>query len=292
MDLQMPVMDGHKATATIRADARFNDLPIFAMTAHATLEERDLCLANGMNGHIAKPIDPALLFDILGKVPRRSTEAASMDTSTRDGAGSATTAELAAVDGLDSADGLRRVGGNHKLYIKLLRDFESHQADAIEQIRAALATNDIESATRVAHTLKGVAGSLGAGPVQTAAAAVENLLRDRAAADATNSALEQLVAVLDPFLTRLRAALAMGATSAAAAPAVAPAQTRAVAAQLTKLFADFDTSAVTFTEENQASLRPAFDAPTWEQFLRQTQGFAFADAQVLLDQALAHLPAS
>jgi len=84
----------------------------------------------------------------------------------------------------------------------------------------------------------------------------------------------------------------MGATAAAAAPAVAPAHTRAIAAQLSKLFADFDTSAVTFTEENQASLRPAFDAATWEQFLRQTQGFAFADAQALLDQALAHLPAS
>jgi PAS domain S-box-containing protein len=293
MDLQMPVMDGHKATATIRADARFNDLPIFAMTAHATLEERDLCLASGMSGHIAKPIDPALLFDILGKVARRSAGAVSTDTSTRDGAGRATTAELAAVDGLDSGDGLRRVGGNHKLYMKLLREFASHQAYAVEQIRTALATNDIESATRVAHTLKGVAGNLGAGPVQTAAAAVESLLRDRAAADATNSALEQLVAVLDPFLTRLRAALAIGATAAgAAAPAVALAHTRAVAAQLTKLFADFDTSAVTFTEENQASLRPAFDAPTWEQFLRQTQGFAFADAQALLDQALAHLPAS
>jgi hypothetical protein len=94
------------------------------------------------------------------------------------------------------------------------------------------------------------------------------------------------------LLARIRAALAVGAAAAVAAPAVAPAQTRAVAAQLTKLFADFDTSAVTFTEENQASLRPAFDATTWERFLRQTQEFAFADAQGLLEQALARLPAS
>jgi HPt (histidine-containing phosphotransfer) domain-containing protein len=256
------------------------------------MEERDLCLANGMCGHIAKPIDPALLFDTLGKVALRSTEAASTDTSTRNGAGSATTAELPAVDGLDRADGLRRVGGNHKLYMKLLREFTSQQADAVAQIRAALATNDTESATRVAHTLKGVAGGLGAGPVQTAAAAVEKLLRDRAAADATNPALEQLAAVVDPFLTRLRAAVASATTAAPAAPAVAPACTRVIAAQLKKLFAEFDTSAVTFAEEIQASLRPAFDAVTWDQFLRQTQQFAFADAQALLDQALAHLPAS
>jgi hypothetical protein len=62
--------------------------------------------------------------------------------------------------------------------------------------------------------------------------------------------------------------------------------------QLAKLFAEFDTSAVTFTEENEASLRPAFDTDTWEQFLRHTQGFAFADAQTLLDQALARLTES
>jgi two-component system sensor histidine kinase/response regulator len=292
MDLQMPVMDGHQATAKIRADARFNDLPIFALTAHATSEERDLCLANGMLGHIAKPIDPALLFDTLGKVARRPTEAASPDTGTRNGAGSATTAELPAVDGLDSADGLRRVAGNKKLYMKLLREFTSQQADAVAEIRAALAKNDTECATRLAHTLKGVAGSLGAGPVQTAAAAVEKLLRDQAVADATNSALEQLDAVVDPFLTSLRAALGASPIAGAAPPAVAPAHTRAVAEQLKKLFAAFDTNAVTFVEENEAGLRPAFDAATWEQFQRQTQQFAFADAQALLDQALAHLPAS
>src|SRR5262249_30648396 len=166
IDLQMPVMDGHQANAKIRSDPRFASLPIYAMTAHATLEERDHCLANGMSGHIAKPIDPALLFDTLSKVARRSTEAASTDTSPRNGAGSAATAELAAIDGLDSVDGLRRVGGNNKVYVKLLHQFASEQADAAAQIRTALDARDTESATRLAHTLKGVAGSLGAGPVQ------------------------------------------------------------------------------------------------------------------------------
>jgi hypothetical protein len=98
--------------------------------------------------------------------------------------------------------------------------------------------------------------------------------------------------VFEPLLARLRAALALSVPATAAAPAVAPEQTRTVAAQLRKLFTDFDTSAITFTEENQATLRPAFDAAAWDEFLRQTNGFAFADAQALLDQALAHLPAS
>lgn len=57
MDLQMPVMDGYEATGHIRADARFKDLAIVAMTAHAFAEARERCLASGMNGHLAKPID-------------------------------------------------------------------------------------------------------------------------------------------------------------------------------------------------------------------------------------------
>jgi two-component system sensor histidine kinase/response regulator len=291
MDLQMPVMDGHQATSKIRSDPRFTSLPIFAMTAHATLEERDHCLANGMSGHIAKPIDPALLYDTLSKVARQAPEVVTADTVAAVEPATAP-ADLPPVDGLDSADGLRRVGGNNRIYVKLLRQFASQQADVVEKIRAALVTNDHESATRLAHTLKGVAGNLGASPVQDAAAAVEMLLRDGSPADATRPALEQLAGVLDPFLARLRAALAMSTTAAVAAPAVAGTHTRAVAAQLAKLFADFDTNAVTFAEENQASLRPVFDAATWEQFLRLTQEFAFADAQALLEQVLAHLPGS
>jgi hypothetical protein len=65
MDLQMPVMDGFTATETIREDPRFASLPIIAMTAHATLEERDNCIAAGMNEHIGKPIDVACLYDTL-----------------------------------------------------------------------------------------------------------------------------------------------------------------------------------------------------------------------------------
>jgi two-component system sensor histidine kinase/response regulator len=221
-------------------------------------------------------------------VARRAPEAVTPGRSTP--ADVAEPADLPSVEGLDRADGLRRVGGNHKLYVKLLRQFASQQADAVGQIRVALATRDSESATRLAHTLKGVAGNLGAGAVQAAAAAVEKLLRERPPADATNAALEQLSGVLDPFLARLRAVLAKGAAGSAAASAAAPAQIRAVAAQLRKLLSDFDTGAVAFSEENQTSLRPAFDAATWDEFLRLIQGFAFADAQAILDQALAQLP--
>jgi CheY-like chemotaxis protein len=292
MDLQMPVMDGHQATTKIRSDPRFTALPIYAMTAHATLEERNFCLANGMSGHIAKPLDPALLFDTLSKIQRRAAEAVIPDMKAVPDSAATAPSDLPPIEGLVSADGLRRVGGNAKLYVKLLRQFVDQQADVVAEIRAALSANQAESAIRLAHTLKGVAGNLGAMAVQDAASEVETLLRGESESDELNSALAKLSAVLDPLIARLRAALAMTNTAPAAAPAVAATHIRAIAAQLSKLFADFDTSAVTFAEENQASLRPAFDAATWEQFLRHTQAFAFADAQAVLDRALAHLPES
>jgi HPt (histidine-containing phosphotransfer) domain-containing protein len=244
-----------------------------------------------MNGHIAKPLDPALLLDTLSTIPRRVPEVVTRDPGAEPEAAVDALTDIPPVDGLDSADGLRRVGGNAGFYVKLLRQFAIQQADAIGEIRAAMGTNDAERAVRLAHTLRGVAGTLGARNVQDAAGAVETLLRGGSLVDASNAALAHLAAVLDPLLARLRAALAL-TPSAATAPAVATAHTRTVATKLTKLFADFDTSAVTFAEENLTSLRPAFDAVTWEQFLRHTQGFAFADAQALLDQAITRLPAS
>ena len=65
MDLQMPEMDGYQATRKIRSDPRFASFPIIAMTAHATIEERQKCLEAGMNGHVSKPIDPSALFETL-----------------------------------------------------------------------------------------------------------------------------------------------------------------------------------------------------------------------------------
>jgi PAS domain S-box-containing protein len=67
MDIQMPEMDGLEATKIIRSDPRFSNLPILAMTAHAMTGDRELSIEAGMNDHITKPIDQALLFNALVK---------------------------------------------------------------------------------------------------------------------------------------------------------------------------------------------------------------------------------
>ena len=71
MDVQMPEMDGYDATRRIRADGRFADLPIIAMTAHAMVEERQKAADAGMNDHISKPIDPQAMFETLRRHYRR-----------------------------------------------------------------------------------------------------------------------------------------------------------------------------------------------------------------------------
>jgi two-component system, sensor histidine kinase and response regulator len=295
MDLQMPEMDGYQATAKIRGDARFNALPIIAMTAHATIEERQRCLAAGMVDHISKPIDPALLYDIVGRVFKSSAPAA-----TPAGAGKvdglpvqtqpakADDDGLPVIAGLDAQDGLKRVAGNRKLYLKLLRQFAEQQGTAVAQISDALAKSDTALAERLAHTLKGVAGNIGAKPVQTAAGALEKFIRSKAEAGEIESGKKQVTASLDPLVAQLQAALKSTAadTPAAAGPAASPAQSREAATRLAKLLADFDPGAADFVEANQAALRPLFAGDGWAQFEKFVRGYAFADAQAQLEQII------
>ena len=71
MDCQMPVLDGYAATQRLRADPRFESLPIIAMTANALTREVEHALAVGMNDHIAKPLDLAVMFRVLLKWIKR-----------------------------------------------------------------------------------------------------------------------------------------------------------------------------------------------------------------------------
>jgi len=287
MDLQMPVMDGHQATARIRADARLAALPVIAMTAHATVEERDACLAGGMNGHIAKPIEPAVLFATLAAWQRRGAAAAPVRPRSSEAASAGP--ETPAIAGLDVAGGLARVAGNVRLYHRLLRQFAERQSGGAEPIFTALARDDRLAAERLAHALKGVSGNLGATAVHTAAGRVEKMLRDQADEEALAQAVRELQAHLEPFVAAVTAALPATEPVAVESAPVDPARTKAAALELAKLLTGFDAGATAYLEANEKLLRPAFADTLWPQFTRHIQEFAFADAKVLLDQALARM---
>ena len=176
MDLQMPEMDGYQATAGIRAEPRLADLPIVAMTAHAMAEERDRCLAAGMRGHIAKPIDPEVLYRTLMQFHRPGQTSMAPAKTLNHSSPPNPQLEIA---GLDVADGLRRVAGNTKLYRSLLRQFVEQQADAVSEIHAGVERQDFALAERLMHTLKGVSGNLGAKSTSGLAAELETSLRNR-----------------------------------------------------------------------------------------------------------------
>ena len=240
MDLQMPEMDGYQATARLRSDSRLAALPIIAMTAHATVEERQRCFAAGMNDHVAKPIDPAALFEAVGRFYKPSEVAPA-----RDQASSAAPQEaLPPIAGLDTNDGLARVGGNRTLYVKILRQFAEQQGPALDDIADALARGDHALAERLAHTLKGVAGNVGATSVPSAAAVLERAIRDRSNADEVKRAEQQVGSVLGPLVAGIRTAFGAAAPDASApvqpATPTSPARSREAAAQLATLLSDSD----------------------------------------------------
>jgi HPt (histidine-containing phosphotransfer) domain-containing protein len=146
------------------------------MTAHAMAEERDRCLAAGMNAHIAKPIDPELLYRTLMQFYRPGRAVA---VSAKIVDHSPSPDAPFDVAGLDVVDGLRRVAGNVKLYRSLLGQFVEQQADAVSKISASVEQQDFALAERLMHTLKGVSGNLGAKSTNEMAAELEISLRNR-----------------------------------------------------------------------------------------------------------------
>ena len=177
MDMQMPVMDGLTATRELRNNPAYKDLPIVAMTANAMLADRDRCLAAGMNDHVAKPIEPEDLWRALLTWirPRQSLGGAAL----RAPAPLPAVDPWDLVDGLDSSNGLRRVLDKKPLYLSMLRRFMAGQRCAAEAVTAALDNDDRAGAERMAHTLKGVAGNIGANQLQAEAHRLEDAIRDQ-----------------------------------------------------------------------------------------------------------------
>ena len=171
MDIQMPVMDGIQATRLIRADRRFSELPIIALTAHAFAEDKISTHNAGMNDHVTKPIEARELMEsICRQLPQLS---GLRELAEKFGDEMPDNATFIDIPGIDTACALRRVGGKVKLYLDVLKKFRDGQGSAAEQITAALKSGDRLGAERIAHSLRGLAGAIGAAELQEAALEVE-----------------------------------------------------------------------------------------------------------------------
>jgi two-component system sensor histidine kinase/response regulator len=310
MDVQMPVLDGIGATAVIRARPALSALPVIAMTANAMAEDRQRCLDAGMNDFVAKPIDA----DPLGRArlrwtPRRAE--ANGEGVTVAGIAAATVGEPAPgvtglvlpwpVDGLDTTTGLHRCLGKPDFYRSLLQQFVDRQAHIGYQIEQALNATQWERARRLAHTLKGVAGTLGALQLQVMAEAMEQAIVAGQAGAADPAALLPQVRALDECLLLLiqQLTLALGPVrSLAARSANDPEPESAedadvaladIARDLSHLFAQGEFGAVALLNRHSRRLRLAM-GPDFDRLERAVQEFDFGRALMILGETMKIAP--
>jgi signal transduction histidine kinase/CheY-like chemotaxis protein/HPt (histidine-containing phosphotransfer) domain-containing protein len=180
MDMHMPDMSGIDATRAIRKIDRFRFLPILALTAAVTSEDRERCYGSGMNDFVPKPIDPDELVNKLAYW-----------TSVESEADSAAITPKVVLDGFDLTN-LRRIMSDEKAMIHLLKRFCNHNVDSLIQIKAAIDAQQINTAERLVHKLKGTVGNLGAMDLYGVATRLDNELKAGHCASETWSEFEKI----------------------------------------------------------------------------------------------------
>jgi PAS domain S-box-containing protein len=187
-DIQMPGIDGYETARRIRAMPAYRHLPVIALTANALSDERSRCEAAGMDDLITKPVEPGLMLKLVGRwlaqghgaptgvttVPEESMPDPLVE---HEGAGAG-----AGGGGLDLRVGLKFTRNKPDFYRRLLKRFAEDEAGAAERMRQCFADGDYAGAERLAHSIKGMAGTLGAQVLRAVAADLEHRIRTQGAA--------------------------------------------------------------------------------------------------------------
>lgn len=245
MDMQMPNVDGLEATRRIRQDERFRSLPIIAMTANAMTGDRERCLDAGMVDHIAKPINVEELFTTLAKWVRSTGNTAPASQT----ASQPADFDLDRLTELDVYTAVNRLGGNTALYNKILRQFSSGQTDGMDEIRQTYREKDWPSLQRHIHSLKGLAGTIGATALQQLAESIEHLLQSDRPNDLTQE-LDVLATELHKVLAQIRQAQTLPPAARSTGSAV-PSDTAILLQRLAERLREDDTEAITILERLQ-----------------------------------------
>jgi PAS domain S-box-containing protein len=247
MDCQMPVMDGFETSRRLREQPRLRDLPIIALTANAMASDRQRCLDAGMNDHVSKPVNLSELFAALERWVRprheRATQALLVEKE-RDGGGA-----LPMLPGIDTVAGLAQVSGKTALYLKVLRKFRQQFVAGFEgECIAAMQSDSWPAVIRLAHSLKGVARTLGAFQLGDLAMQLENAVRNdpTQAANCLN-ALSAEMAVIAAGLVVLDVPSEAGGESVSRERSSCE-QQRAVCANMASLLEQRDASAADYIE--------------------------------------------
>jgi CheY-like chemotaxis protein len=227
MDVQMPGMNGLEATAAIRAaeqrtGARGRNgpegaaqqcdpsplpprVPIIAMTAHALKEDRERCLAAGMDGYLSKPVVAHEMIALVESLAARSPSAAAAPPAHQ-------AAKPPAGTVFDPKLALQRCLSKPSMVEKMIHCFFADADSVLPQIRAALEKGDLQEVGQLGHRLKGTVVYLGAEPAREAALGVERFCKS---SGGTRSEAEAAVSALEHECLALKAALQEHALAAA-----------------------------------------------------------------------------
>ncbi len=240
MDCQMPVMDGFEATRRLRAQERYRDLPIIALTANTMAGDREKCLTAGMNGFLSKPVNLGQLFAALAQWvrPRQAQTAESTPE----------LPELPDLPGVDTGRGLQLVGGEASYYMSLLQQYRDNRASNFAELfRQAQQGGDWNLATRLAHNLKGVSRTLGMARLGNLAEQLEQAAQQGQAKVVTERLgvlEEELCSVLDGLIRLVEAT-----------PEPEPAaDCQILISDLDRLLEEYDTAAIKIATRLKQSL--------------------------------------
>lgn len=292
MDMQMPVMDGLTATRQLRQlEGEERHIPILAMTANVMAGDRERCLEAGMDDHIAKPIDPEKLYAALQRWATSFSRETSAMISTP-----ALPPEVPWLPqlrelGLNVDTALQRLMHNWGWYQDLLQRFAQQGVEPMQLLLASLQAGNREEAHRQAHTLKGIAATLGADALRDLSADLESALADNADLASLQPLAEQGLAQQQALTLGLSALLASQTSQAQPAPEPEPqpSEIADLLAQLIRLLEEDDAEAFTLFQQHQAKLAPTLgDAAP--RIATAMSSFLFADALADLQQVRADKP--
>mgnify|MGYP000249895411 CR=1 FL=1 len=277
MDCQMPVMDGFTATAKLRANPATQHLPIIALTANALVGDQEKCFAAGMNAHVPKPICMDVLYQRMVQcLPVVAEPESALPLPLE----APPVAELPDFPGINMAIGLLHVGGRQPLLLRVLKQFRDNQGQTFApQFLAAQAAGDWETRVRLAHSMKGVAHTLGALDLGEAA----KVLLDAAQKNDTDACAElfpKVLAHLHPIIAGLsRLDKLIEPIQSPAVDNILPALNA-----LSELLARRDTAATDMALDLAAKLKATPQRALWDAVAGAIERFDYKKASTALDR--------
>jgi len=280
MDVQMPVLDGYSATRQLRKKKKYGNLPIIAMTANAMAGDRERALESGMNDYVSKPVEPnemrqAVHRWTLGGSEERMPQAAEAAPEPR-------------VTPLDLDAALRRASGNRTLLIKMMQRFSSDAPNFAKSYAEARTKNDLEVATRLAHSMKGSAGTIGLMELQAAAGQLEAALREKADEQEVTRIYNVTVTALSRAVRLIDEIINSSSTGNGEHADKNPSEILTRLRMLRLLVEDADTDAARHCRD-LAELLPTNQAPLGRALLDLTEAYDFPKALVTVDQLISEL---